>query len=141
MISVTTKESTEEVKSITTEKTKDIKIAFEFASLEISRPWLDEEVLKLEGLHLRGLHIGGWSTGELSTDNDGVMPLVTDTIILARNIEISSTKFSKEVTDFMKETDWSKHCGVLVSIIFESLNIMLLMNSTVWALFCRKQPF
>ena len=100
-------------------------ISFKIALLQISRPWLDKAILKLKGLHSPGLHARAWSIWQLR-----VLPLITNTIILAWKTEISSKKFSKEVTDYTKETYWSKHCVVFVSTI---LSIMLLMYSTVWA--------
>ena len=81
-------------------------ISFEIALLQISHPWLDEAFLKLEGLYIPGLHARAWSIGELTKSNDGVMPLITNTIILAQKIEISSKMFSKEATDYMTETYW-----------------------------------
>ena len=38
----------------------------------------------------------------------------------------------------MKEMDWTKHCGVFVSIILINSSAMLLMYSTVWAIYLRK---
>ena len=57
-------------------------ISFEITLLQISRPWL-EAFLKLEGLYIPELHARAWSIGELTTSNNGIMPLITNTIILA----------------------------------------------------------
>ena len=67
-------------------------------------------------LRIPGLSAGAWSTGELSPNNNEVMLSITTALVLARNIEITSAKFSQEITDYMKQTDWTVHSGLFVSI-------------------------
>lgn len=107
--------STEDRKNFTPKDSLDIQISFEMATVQINRPWLDTNILRLPDLRILGLPAGSWSTGEVNPSNKGSMPLLNTKIVLVRNITITAKKFSQAITDTMKKTDWSTNVGIFVS--------------------------
>lgn len=104
--------------------------------MKIIRPWLQMSILKLEGLKIPGLRPQAWSTGELNEKNQGMMPVLTDQLVLARNISVFSKKFSQTITDHVEKTDWSTHTGLLVSTQILVCGISLFNNIYIYSVDC-----
>ena len=94
---------------------RDVKISFKVRAVQVNRPWLDLSALRVEHYSIPGEGSGSWSTGELSSSNKGSFPLVTSQVIVAKDITITASKFSKEVIDTVKKFDGSAHFGLVVS--------------------------
>ena len=104
-----------EEKKISTGDSRGVKISFKVRAVEISRPWLDPSVLKVENWIVPGLAKGAWSTGVLNSSNKGVFPLLTTQLIVAKDITVTAAKFSQEVTDSLTKFDAKVGVGVIVS--------------------------
>jgi len=120
-------------KTFTSKDSSNIQITFEMATVQINRPWFDLSILRLPDLTIPGLPAGGWSTGEVNLSNKGQMPLLNTKLVLVRNVTISATKFSQQITDTLKQTDWSTNVGLFVSYHYcLSVIIIILVCCIVW---------
>lgn len=70
-------------------------------SAQIDCPWLDLSALRVEYNKIPGEASGSWSTGELNSSNRS-FPLITSQMIVAKDIKIAASKFSKEVINAVK---------------------------------------
>lgn len=102
-------------RKVETGDSRDVKISFKVRSVQINRPWLDLSALRIENYKIPGERPGTWSTGELNSTNDGSFPLLTTQMIVAKDIKITASRFSREVTDTLKRFDGSAQVGVIVS--------------------------
>ena len=74
-------------------------ISFKVRKVTIQRPWMDPAILHYPILGIKGLGSGSWSSGELGPQNDGSFPLLPTAMIVAKDVEISSEKFSQSLKD------------------------------------------
>jgi len=82
-------------------ETVDIRVRFKFARVNIRRPWVDTSLFSLGGWALAGRRRNSLSTGSL-TGNTGIFPLVPNSIIIARDLEISAS-WSQSDVSFIRE--------------------------------------
>jgi len=86
----------------------EVKISFEIARVRVKRPGIDS-LLSLAAIFpecaILGAKAGSWSTGELSVNNAGVLPTYITSLIIARNVEVTSTKWSDTQTATLKESE------------------------------------
>ena len=94
---------------------QDVKINIKVRSVQIDRPWIDLSALKYQNWKIPGEGPGSWSTGVLDSSNYGSFPLLSTEMIVARDIAVTATKFSKETIDNLKAFDPSVGSAVLVS--------------------------
>jgi hypothetical protein len=62
-------------------------IRLKFMQVQVSRPWFDMQLLKMNGWSLPGQQPGFVSSGSL-TENEGVIPLYTTSFIIGTDLEI-----------------------------------------------------
>ena len=75
---------------------KITKISVKVCPVKINRPWLDLAALKIKPYTIPGFDPGSWSTGELNCNNQGLFPMLSTQMIVAKDITVTSVKFSKE---------------------------------------------
>lgn len=63
--------------------------SFEFARVEIRRPWLNSGLFSLDKWKVAGRNLGSYSKGSI-LNNDGIFPLLPTGFIIARNLNISA---------------------------------------------------
>ncbi len=94
--------------------TQDVKIHLKVRSVQINRPWIDLSALKIQNWGIPGEGPGAWSTGVLDSSNDGSFPLLSTRMIVAKDITITSSSFSKEIVDTLKTFNPSAESALLV---------------------------
>jgi hypothetical protein len=73
-------------------------LRFEVALVDIERQWLDVQLLRvLDPLRVRGMRVAQWSDGRTSYDNDGELPLLTTSFLVARNVCLSGADLSSSL--------------------------------------------
>jgi hypothetical protein len=70
--------------------TSKMNISFQFARVDIRRPWLKENLLTTTGWSVEGRGKNGYSTGAADQSNRGVFPLLPVAFIVARNIRVTA---------------------------------------------------
>jgi len=95
---------------------KDAKLSFKVRSVQINRPWLNLSALQVDSYKIPGVKAGSWSTGELNSKNNGSLPLISNQMIVAKDITVTASKFDSEITETMMHFDASAQAGLLVSI-------------------------
>ena len=102
----------------------NLQISFKIRKVTISRPWLDLAVLHYPIVGIKGLEAGSWSNGELdAATNKGCFPLLPTAMIVAKDIVISSEKFSESFRDSMSNTSMNASVKVCYQIHFSNLLI------------------
>ena len=94
---------------------RDVKIFLKVRSVQINRPWVDLSALKIEHWKIPGQGPSSWSTGILDSSNNGSFPLLSNRMIVARDIKITASEFSKEIVNTLKMFNPSVESAVLVS--------------------------
>ena len=102
-------------KSIATGDSRGIKISFKVRSVQINRLWVSPTALRIQKWEVPGLAPGAWSTGVLDSSNNGLFPLLTTQIIVAKDITVTAAKFSQEITDTLTKFDGKVGVGTIVS--------------------------
>ena len=114
---------------VTATNCNNIVISFKGRTVEIYRPWLDTSVLYYENLTLDGVQAGQWSTWVMDPDNQGVFPLLLTAYVVAKDISVTATKFSKEVKDAFEKLNSSPGSKVdhiiTLCLIYSSVSIQL----------------
>lgn len=114
-LSVKAEGNTTDEKKVDTGDSRDVKITFKVRSVQISRPWIDLSALRIQHYKIPGEQSGSWSTGKLESSNDGTFPLLTTQMIVAKDIKVTASKFSREVIETMRKFDGSVNAGLIVS--------------------------
>lgn len=131
LVSVSGGYSSEKSSSSLTEEGSELKISFKVRKVTINRPWMDLAVLHYPIVGVKGLESASWSNGELDAhSNNGSFPLLPTTMIVAKDVEISSKSFSKSFHDAMSSQ--SMHASVKVLIVI----IYITKHSTRWGEVC-----
>jgi hypothetical protein len=86
---------------IGTATTTSMEISFEVAKVKIERPWLDLGLLRYSPIAITGLPAGAWSSAQV--DPLAMFPLLPTSMIVARNVRISST-WSQEIADVLSNS-------------------------------------
>ena len=94
---------------------QDVKINVKVRSVQIDRPWIDLSALKHQNWRIPGERSDFWSTGVLESSNSGSFPLLSTEMIVAKDISVTATKFSEEITTYFKTFNPSVGSAVLVS--------------------------
>ena len=102
-------------KNINLGDSKDVKIYLQVRSVQIDRPWIELSALKLQEWRIPGEGPSFWSTGVLESSNNGSFPLLSTEMIVAKDIEVTASKFSEEISDILKAFNPSVDSVVLVS--------------------------
>ena len=97
--------------------TQDVKIHLKVCSVQINRPWIDLSALKIRNWGIPGEGPGTWSTGVLDSNNNGSFPLLPTQMIVARDITVTASSFSKEIVSTLKTFNPSVESAKLVSNI------------------------
>ncbi len=103
------------VKKVDVGDTQDLKIHLKVRSVQINRPWIDLSALKIQNWRIPGEGPGAWSTGVLDNSNNGSFPLLSTRMIVVRDITVTASSFSKEITDTLKAFNPFVDSAVLVS--------------------------
>ena len=91
----------------------NLEISFKIRKVTVQRPWMDPAILNYPIIGIKGLPAGAWSNGELNgKTNKGNFPLLPTAMIVAKDVTISSDKFSQSLKDSFSET--STHASVKV---------------------------
>ena len=72
---------------------KITKISFKVRCITIDRQWLDPAILKIKPYKIPGFDHGSWSTGKIASDNNGVCPLYSTQMVIAKDIKVTTVKF------------------------------------------------
>jgi hypothetical protein len=83
--------------------TSDLAVSFKFARVITSRPWVNSGVFSLRGLTVGNRKAGAFSTGKADTSNVGICPLIIDSMIVAKDIDISAS-WSHEDSEFISKS-------------------------------------
>ena len=75
----------------------DLKISFKVRKVTIQRPWMDPAILQYPIIGIKGVESGAWSSGQLDESNKGSFPLLPTAMIIAKDVVVSSTKFSESL--------------------------------------------
>ena len=94
---------------------RDVKFFLKVRSVQINRPWVDLSALKIEHWKIPWQGPSSWSTGILDSSNNGSFPLLSNRMIVARDIKITASEFSKEIVNTLKMFNLSVESAVLVS--------------------------
>lgn len=86
----------------TSSTTDDFTVSFDYARIQIVRPWLKEYLFTLSNWKLLSRQPGHLSTGALDGTNNGDMPLLPHSFIVAKNFKIKAD-FSKEDDETITE--------------------------------------
>ena len=114
LVSVSGGYSNEEGSSSLAVSGSNLKISFKIRKVTIQRPWMDPAILHYPIVGIKGLPSGAWSSGELDgKTNKGSFPLLPTAMIVAKDVVISSDKFSESLKQSFSET--SAHASVKVS--------------------------
>ena len=105
-----------EEKTIDIGDSQDVKINLKVRSVQIDRSWIDLSALKLQEWKIPGEEPSSWSTGLLESSNSGSFPLLSTEMIVAKDITVTATKFSKEISNTLKAFNSSVDSAVLVSL-------------------------
>lgn len=64
-------------------------VKFKYLEVRLNRPWLNFEVITLDGWFIKGQEAGFFSSG--STDNNkGIMPLITTSMLVAIDVDLAA---------------------------------------------------
>jgi hypothetical protein len=76
--------------SVPVDKDTSLKsVKFKYLEVRLNRPWLNFEVLTLDGWFIKGQEAGFFSNG--STDNNkGIMPLITTSMLVAIDVDLAA---------------------------------------------------
>ena len=96
---------------------QDVRIDLKVRSVQINRPWIDLSALKIQDWRIPGEGPGAWSTGVLDSSNNGSFPLLSTRMIVARDITVTASCFSKEIISTLKAFDPTVESAELVSYI------------------------
>ena len=80
----------------------DLKISFKVRKVTIQRPWMDPAILQYP-IIIKGVESGAWSSGQLDKSNKGSFPLLPTAMIIAKDVVVSSTKFSDSLKKSSKD--------------------------------------
>ena len=111
--------------------TQDVKIHLKVSSVQINRPWIDLSALKIQDWGIPGIRPGAWSTGVIDSSNNGSFPLLPTQMIVAKDITITASNFSKEIVNTLKSFNPSVETAELVSH-FIKLLIMVINYRAVY---------
>lgn len=70
-------------------------VNFRYLEVQLSRPWLNFEVFNMGGWYVGGQTVGYFSDGCLD-NNDGVMPLITTSMLVAINVGVEADWSAKD---------------------------------------------
>jgi hypothetical protein len=76
-------------------RTHNIHISFQFARVEIIRPWFIKSIFSLKNYRLDSYATGSYSTGTIA-NNTGIFPIVPKFFIIVRNFRMSSISWSSK---------------------------------------------
>ena len=80
------------------------KIKFKVRKVLIQRPWLEPTLLRYPTIGIKGLKHASWSTGELDfKSNKGSFPLLPTAIVVAKDVEISASSFTKAASTLISK--------------------------------------
>ena len=102
--------------SISTENEQDISISFKIKTVEIHRPWMETALFDYRAITLASAAAGQWSAGEMSPSNKGSFTLLPTSMVLARDIVVTTTDFSSSTKDVLDQHGSST--GTIVSNIY-----------------------
>jgi len=108
--------SEDKTEEIISTDSKIIKISLKVCPVRINRPWLNLSTLTIKPFTIPGFDPGTWSTGELNFNNKGIFPMLSTQLIVAKDITITTVKFSKEV---QQVSDTYDHPVSFRSILFQ----------------------
>lgn len=79
--------------------TTDLSLSFQFARVDIRRPWLKENLFSTTGWSVEGRGKSAYSNGRLDSSNTGVFPLLPVAFIVARNVRATAkwSTYDKQV--------------------------------------------
>ena len=81
------------------DKLTDVEISLNVSAVNIIRHWLDTSELH-KNFKIAGMKRGSWSNGKLDSSNTGVLPLLTNAMIVAKDITVTaSTEIQPEAID------------------------------------------
>jgi hypothetical protein len=70
-------------------------IKFKYLEVVLSRPWLDFQIFSLGGWSIQGQDAGYFSSGKTDS-NDGTLPLITTSMLVAINVEVAAQWSAKD---------------------------------------------
>ncbi|UOD30441.1 hypothetical protein INH39_01405 [Massilia violaceinigra] len=71
------------------------RVTLKYLEVQLNRPWLDFEVFNLGGWFIGGLDAGYFSDGSID-NNQGVMPLITTSLLVAINVDLAADWSAKD---------------------------------------------
>ena len=90
-----------------------VQLSLNVRAVQINRPWLNLDILKLNNFKIPGEQSGSWSTGELSSKNKGSFPMLSTQMIVAKDFNFTATKHSQTVNG---STDVSLYAWLHVNL-------------------------
>jgi len=84
-------------KSMSSKGSTGLQLTFKVRTAHIFRPWFDSSLLNIERLSFPGMAVNSWSTGEIHESNDGIFPLMSTQIVVAKNITLKAAKLNDEI--------------------------------------------
>lgn len=70
-------------------------VTLKYLEVQLNRPWLDFEVFNLGGWFIGGLDAGYFSDGSID-NNQGVMPLITTSLLVAIHVDLAADWSAKD---------------------------------------------
>lgn len=83
--------------------TSDLSVSFRFARVIVSRPWMNAGLFSLRGLQVGGRVAGAFSSGQATPQNTGMLPLIINSIIVAKQVSISGS-WGQDDADFISKS-------------------------------------
>ena len=79
------KQSTEQ-----TVVSKDLKLSFKYCLVQVDRPWISQTYLETKQWYLPSHKSGSFSTGAFSDNDEAVFPVIPNSLILIKDLQITS---------------------------------------------------